>query len=178
MKYVLPTEAMWEYAARGGGHKKGTEYAGSESIDEVAWYSGNSYDVGESDPDYGVHRVGLKKANALGIFDMSGNVCEWCSDWYAERYEPDDSHNPQGPATGTYRVERGGSWSSVAGRCRVSSRRYDYPDSRSNILGFRVAVLLWFTFGKTKLRKFEILLRPMNLAQWNNFRIFVVGGIR
>lgn len=141
-KYVLPTEAMWEYAARGGVHKTKTMYSGSNDIDEVAWYSGNSYDLGEDDPNYGTHKVGTKTANALGIYDMSGNVWECCSDWYAAGYDMDDNYNPQGPSAGSYRVERGGSWNVKARFCRVSYRGSGYLGYRYNRRGFRVAVLL------------------------------------
>ncbi|MCM1170133.1 MAG: formylglycine-generating enzyme family protein [Bacteroides sp.] len=138
-KYVLPTEAQWEYAARGGVHKTKTQFAGSNDIEEVAWYRENSYDLGSDHPDYGTHAVGTKKANALGIYDMSGNVWEWCSDWYMDRYDKADDLNPQGPVSGSYRVWRGGSWSFCAVYCRVSYRRSDFPDHRDFYLGFRVA---------------------------------------
>ena len=131
-KYVLPTEAMWEYAARGGVHKTKTKFAGSNDIEEVAWYGDNS---GEE-----THQVGKKKANALGIYDMSGNVFEWCSDWYMDRYDKADDYNPQGPASGSYRVIRGGNWEDSV-KCRVSSRTCTSPDGHHDSLGFRVAVL-------------------------------------
>ncbi len=141
-KYVLPTEAQWEYAARGGVHKTKTMYAGSNDIEDVAWYGENSYALGYSHPDYGTHLVGTKKANALGIYDMSGNVGERCSDWYnMDRYDKADDLNPQGPADGLFRVERGGCWCYFAGDCRVSSRSFGYPDIRDYRVGFRVAVL-------------------------------------
>ena len=141
-KYILPTEAMWEYAARGGIHKTNTKYAGSNDIEEVAWYRGNSGNYG-IDPDYGNHPVGTKKANALGIYDMCGNVWEWCSNWYrADEYNKIDDYNPQGPASGSKRVLRGGSWGFDAEGCRVSNRDYDDPDLHNLTVGFRVAVLL------------------------------------
>ena len=133
-KYVLPTEAQWEYAARGGHKSKHFKYSGSNNLDNVAWYMENS----QEQP----HRVGTKRSNELGICDMSGNVWEWCSDWYSS-YKEDDTDNPQGPADGVRRVVRGGSWGMVAEGCRVSYRGSDsFPDSRFNHLGFRVAVLL------------------------------------
>ena len=139
-KYVLPTEAQWEYAARGGKKSKGYKYSGSDDIDEVAWYRINSYYIGESHPDYGTHRVGTKKANELGIYDMSGNVWEWCWDWYGD-YDKDDTDNPQGSFRGDNRVERGGGWRFNAGECRVSYRRGCYYRDRYGYLGFRVVRL-------------------------------------
>ncbi|MBD5397583.1 formylglycine-generating enzyme family protein [bacterium] len=103
-KYVLPTEAQWEYAARGGNKSQHYKYAGGNDIDEVAWYYDNSYGLGAEHPDYGTHSVGTKKANELGIYDMSGNVWEWCSDWYASSYDENDTENPQGPTSGSARV--------------------------------------------------------------------------
>ena len=138
-KYVLPTDAMWEYAARGGVHKTKTQFAGSNDIEEVAWYEGNSEDVGRTHPDYGTHPVGTKKANALGIYDMSGNVSEWCSDWWGEGYDKNDDYNPQGPAEGFTRVEHGGSWNGSAVYCRVSMKCGSGPITRVTNLGFRVA---------------------------------------
>jgi len=135
-KYRLPTEAEWEYAARGG-HKiprapfRPTKYAGSNNVDEVAWHTGNSGSK--------VHAVATKNPNELGLYDMSGNVWEWCADWYAESYPTASQTNPTGPTTGSNRVNRGGSWNGDAVRCRVSRRDYWGPDYRSNFLGFRVA---------------------------------------
>lgn len=131
-KYVLPTEAQWEFAARGGNLSQGYKYSGSDSIGEVAWYSENS--GGQT------HPVGEKKANELGLYDMSGNVWEWCLDWYGT-YSPEDAVNPQGPEEGSYRVFRGGSWSSIARHCRVSDRSDSSPGDRYLSLGFRVVCL-------------------------------------
>ena len=141
-RYVLPTEAQWEYAARGGNKSKGYKYSGSNDVEEVAWYEGNSYSLGESHPDYGAHRVGTKKANELGIYDMSGNLWEWCSDWYASRYDEKDTDNPQGPVSGSDRVERGGSWTYYDRGCRVSVRGHAKSSYRGYRVGFRVACLL------------------------------------
>ena len=130
--YRLPTEAEWEYAARGGNKSQHYKYAGGNDIDEVAWYDRNSGDMS--------HPVGIKKANELGIYDMSGNVWEWCSDWFEENYYIySPTVNPQGPVNGYRRVSRGGSRSNSAVYCRVSFRIGDTPSNRYDFLGFRVA---------------------------------------
>ena len=131
--YTLPTEAQWEYAARGGKRAEGTKYAGSYMIDAVAWYTDNS---GSS-----THPCGTKRANALGIYDMSGNVWEWCKDWYSSSYTSYDTNNPTGASSGSYRVGRGGSWDGNATGCRVANRSYSSPGDRNNHLGFRVVLL-------------------------------------
>ncbi len=131
--YTLPTEAQWEYAARGGNKNEGAKYAGSNMIDAVAWYTDNS---GSS-----THIVGSKRANALGIYDMSGNVWEWCKDWYTSSYVSYDTNNPVGPSSGSARVRRGGSRSNSASYCRVADRNYFSPGYRKFNLGFRVVLL-------------------------------------
>lgn len=131
--YTLPTEAQWEYAARGGNKNEGTKYAGSNMIDAVAWYTDNS---GSS-----THIVGSKRANALGIYDMSGNVWEWCKDWYASSYVSYDTNNPVGPSSGSDRVRRGSSRSNTASGCRVANRASDSPGTRTECVGFRVVCL-------------------------------------
>ena len=128
--YRLPTEAEWEFAARGGTGSKGYKYAGSNNVDEVAWYSENSGSK--------THPVGQKKANELGLYDMSGNVYEWCNDWYGT-YGSAAQTNPQGPSTGSIRVYRGGSWNGGARFVRVSSRNHYAPDYRNYHIGFRLA---------------------------------------
>ena len=137
-RFRLPTEAEWEYAARGG-KSGGTKYAGSNSIDNVAWYTVNCYDKGSNHPDYGTHNVGTKSPNGLGIYDMSGNVWEWCQDWYGS-YSSGSQTNPQGPSTGSDRVNRGGGWNNDARYCRVSFRGSDSPDNRLSNLGLRLAL--------------------------------------
>lgn len=137
--FRLPTEAEWEFAARGGNKSEGYVYAGSNNINDVAWYFNNAYDVGTSSPDYGTHTVATKAPNELGLYDMSGNVCEWCQDWYGE-YSSDEQIDPVGPDTGSSRVYRGGSWRYNADHCRVTDRTgYSPDDSRYN-LGLRLAL--------------------------------------
>ena len=116
--YRLPTDAEWEYAARGGAGGSATTYAGSNDIGEVAWYDYNSGNTS--------HTVGTKLPNELGIYDMSGNVWEWCYDWY-----PGD--------VGSFRVRRGGSWHHHGGYCTVAYRYYGNPNNRSNVIGLRLA---------------------------------------
>ncbi len=130
-RFSLPTEAEWEYAARGGKKSTGAKYSGSSSVANVAWYDGNS--GGQT------HRVGQLRANELGIYDMSGNVWEWCYDWFGS-YSSGSQTDPMGPSTGSNRVLRGGSWDNGAGRCRVSRRGNDSPDIRSGGYGFRVVL--------------------------------------
>lgn len=129
--FRLPTEAEWEYAARGGKKSKGYKYAGSNNIDDVAWYEGNSNNK--------THPVKTKRSNELGIYDMSGNVYEWCSDWYGA-YSSSSQTNPTGPSLGSGRVNRGGSWLSNAWRCRASYHHYINLSNLFNFLGFRLVM--------------------------------------
>lgn len=131
--YTLPTEAQWEYAARGGKKQEGTKYSGSNMVDAVAWYTDNSGST--------THPCGTKRANALGIYDMSGNVWEWCRDWYSSSYASYDTNNPTGPSSGSNRVARGGSWYDDASYCRVANRYDITPGDRGSALGFRVVLL-------------------------------------
>ncbi len=128
--YRLPTEAEWEYAARSGG--KSEKYSGGNDLDSVAWY--------ESNAGSQTHPVGQKQPNGLGIYDMSGNVWEWCQDWYDENYyKSNPKDNPQGPSSGSVRVLRGGSWGYHATYSRAAFRSWFTPDLRSYNVGFRLA---------------------------------------
>ncbi len=129
--FRLPTEAEWEYAARGGNRSKRYKYSGSNTIGDVAWYTDNSSSR--------THDVKTKQANGLGIYDMSGNVYEWCQDWYGD-YSSSPENNPTGPATGSDRVLRGGSWDYGEWSCRVSCRLGRNPAGWSNSYGFRLAL--------------------------------------
>ncbi|MBQ7690300.1 MAG: SUMF1/EgtB/PvdO family nonheme iron enzyme [Muribaculaceae bacterium] len=121
--FRLPTEAEWEYAARGGNKSQGYKYAGSNNLTQVGWYEYNAEDVGTDSPDYGTHQVATKTPNELGLYDMSGNVWEICQDWHSYSYYTESPEiNPQGPSTGTYHVGRGGSWMYQNYRCRVAYR--------------------------------------------------------
>ena len=128
--FRLPTEAEWEYAARGGNKSQGYKYAGSNTLANVAWYRDNSVSS--------THDVATKSPNELGLYDMSGNVWEWCQDWKGS-YSSSSQTNPKGPSSGSYRVYRGGSWDVNAGLCRVSNR-YDTPSFRGRGLGLRLAL--------------------------------------
>ena len=129
--FRLPTEAEWEYAARGGKESRGYQYSGSSNISDVAWYDENSGSK--------THPVGTKQANELGIYDMTGNVWEWCSDWYSS-YSSSSQTNPTGSDSGSARVSRGGGWNCNASYCRLSVRFYYTPDFRLDILGLRLAL--------------------------------------
>jgi len=129
--YRLPTEAEWEYAARSGGKQE--KYAGGNNVDAVAWYRSNGGDK--------THSVGQKQANGLGLYDMSGNVWEWCQDWYdGSYYSYSPRNNPQGPRSGSKRVSRGGGWSDPPHFVRLANRYSNSPGFRDDNLGFRLVL--------------------------------------
>ncbi|MDR0712163.1 MAG: formylglycine-generating enzyme family protein [Prevotellaceae bacterium] len=127
----LPTEAEWEFAARGGTLSAGYKYSGSNNVDDVAWYLANSDSI--------IHPVGSKQQNELGIYDMSGNAWEWCSDWYSA-YDNAPQTNPTGGTTGSDRIVRGGGTIDRAWGCRVSTRSYTTPNRRYSNVSFRVVL--------------------------------------
>ena len=129
--FRLPTEAEWEFAARGGNRNRGYQYSGSNVLSDVAWYADNSGSK--------THNVGAKAPNELGIYDMSGNVWEWCQDW-KKSYSSSPQTNPKGPSSGSSRVYRGGSWILSARGCRVASRDCFTPDYGGIDLGLRLAL--------------------------------------
>ena len=130
--FRMPTEAEWEFAARGGHKSNGYKYAGSNDINEVAWYEDNSSNM--------THQVATKAPNELGLYDMSGNVWEWCSDWYGSYSNTTTQTNPQGPSSGTNKVRRGGDFSFPAEYCSVSSRNKLEPTFVFNNVGLRLAM--------------------------------------
>ena len=132
-KFRLPTEAEWEFAAKGGNQSKGYTYSGSNDLEKVAWYGKNS--------EGKTHEVGGKQANELGLYDMSGNVWEWCQDGYDKSYyENSPETNPKGVESSASRVLRGGSWGfNDASYCRVAFRNGNSPASRYGSYGLRLA---------------------------------------
>ncbi len=131
-QFHLPTEAQWEYAARGGNKSRGYKYSGSSDVGSVAWYTDNTNDKGS-------HNVKTKSPNELGLYDMSGNVWEWCQDRYGS-YSSGSQTNPTGASSGSSRVRRGGSWLNFARVCRVSYRDYYAPSHDYFNLGLRLAL--------------------------------------
>ena len=140
--FRLPTEAEWEYAARGGSKSQGYKYSGSNTLGDVAWYWDNIPSQSRGTSGYGTQSVATKAPNELGLYDMSGNVWEWCQDWWGI-YSSAAQRNPMGPTSGLGRVGRGGGWSgwgSIARYCRVSSRYSLLPSNRHDYLGLRLAL--------------------------------------
>ena len=131
MKFRMPTEAEWEFAARGGNKSQGYQFSGGNNLNSLAWHAGNSGSRTKA--------VGLKSPNELGLYDMSGNLWEWCSDWYGI-YNASSQTNPIGPASGTAHVLRGGGWNGGAKNCRISNRDGRAPDYSSDRLGLRLAL--------------------------------------
>jgi len=125
-EYTLPTEAQWEYACRAG---TTGDYAGR--LDSMGWYDANSGNE--------THPVAQKQANAWGLYDMHGNVWEWCRDWYGN-YPGGTVHDPVGPSSGSFRVSRGGCWFGSAHYCHSADRSWNGPSSRYDSLGFRLAL--------------------------------------
>ena len=131
LRFRLPTEAEWEYAARGGKNSQKFKYPGSNNIDDVAWYWKNSSDL--------IHPVASKNPNELGLYDMSGNVREWCSDW-ADYYSEEDQVNPKGPSSGRFRIMRGGSRYNNFQLCRTTYRNCQYYYTDDNLTGIRIVL--------------------------------------
>ena len=129
--YSLPTEAQWEYACRAGSQTIFCFGDSEKDMKHYAWYVENS--------DKKTHPVGQKRPNKWGLFDMHGNVWEWCSDWYRE-YEGEEVRNPTGPKKGRFMVLRGGSWCNHPNDCRSACRYYNFPHYRSISIGFRVVI--------------------------------------
>lgn len=133
MPFRLPTEAEWEFAARGGNKSQGTRFAGGNVVDSVSW--------GLINGGFRKHTVGLKRPNELGLFDMTGNVSEWCSDWYAP-YKLGTEPNPKGPLKGTEKIVRGGSFDNCQANSHISYRHYQKPEESTQYCGLRLAMTL------------------------------------
>ena len=179
-RFRLPTEAEWEFAARGGIKSKGYMYSGSNTLNDVAWYNNNAHKVGEYSSDYGIHPVGTKLANELGLYDMSGNVLEWCQDWYDYNYySRSPRFNPCGPVSGSLRIARGGCWFSQDEDNSVSKRTGFLPAFRYYHFGIRLVMAL--NDSVTDKTDFQIekpfeLNRTFNIDSVSFKMIYVEGG--
>jgi len=139
LSFRLPKETEWEFAARGGNNSRCFIFSGGNNLDEIAWYRNNSFKKGESDPVFGTQPVGQKQPNELGLYDMTGNVWEWCSDYYDnQRWSP--LTDADGNALSSSYAIRGGGWKSTTGFCRISCRIKSSPSERRDSLGFRLAI--------------------------------------
>lgn len=139
--FRLPKETEWEFAARGGNKSRGFSFSGGNNLDEIAWYRNNAFKIGESNPDYGPHPVGQKQPNELGLYDMTGNVWEWCSDFYDNQRW---AHHPYAYAhahklSQSYAI-RGGGWDSSIRFCKLHCRTSSSPAEKRENLGFRLAL--------------------------------------
>lgn len=140
LNFNLPTEAEWEFAARGGKKSKGYKYSGNDNLRAVAWFGQKDYETYDNgNSESRSHMVATKQPNELGLYDMSGNLWEWCRDFYGE-YPSDPQTNPTGPKEGKHRVVRGGSFYSRAAYCRVSARSANTPENRLTHTGFRLSL--------------------------------------
>ena len=177
--FILPTEAQWEYAARGGSKNKNYIFSGSHNINKVAWWEGNS--------EKGISEVGRKFSNDLGIYDMSGNVWEWCRDWFdPDYYSYGSTTNPQGALFGTQRILRGGAWNNKEWHSRITTRFYNEPRVRSANLGFRIALMPAKDFFDVKSLKNAVQQVSSRNSSANNYNfkihdiyfemVFVEGG--
>ena len=139
MSFRLPKETEWEFAARGGIYSKGFSFSGGNNLDAVAWYRNNAFKIGESDPDHGSHPVGQKQPNELGLYDMTGNVWEWCYDYYDNQRWPHPYDADGHKLSPSYAI-RGGGWKSPLRLCQIICRVQTSPTERRETLGFRLAL--------------------------------------
>ena len=161
-KFSLPTEAQWEYAARGGKKSIGYNYSGSNNVSSVGWFDTNCNET--------THNVKSLAANELGLYDMTGNVYEWCQDWYADRYDYNSATDPTGPYSGTLRVVRSGSWKSKSRNCRVAYRFKYAPDYKFRNLGLRLCINTATSHNYTESTNSEIQNSAEATRKLNDFK--------